>query len=218
MASRVTVAHNTIERAGFKSHRIGDFCAPTLMAGETRTYEARSHAPAAWDRRSVHLAPLAAPEVIYGAPPTPKWPGQPGGETAPKSALDAPSAQTIQPLVLVVEDEESIAETLALIVEEVGYTPIIARNGREALALARRYHPRLIITDLMMPFVSGAEFIAAARVDANADGYPFPPVVVVTAASRSRAEQAGADVVITKPFDVLKVEAAIQRLVEGQPS
>ena len=218
MASRVTVAHTTIERAGFKLHRFGDFYVPTVMASETRACEARLHAPAAWDRRSVQLAPLAAPEVIYGAPPTPKWPGQPDGETAPKGDPDAPTTQTLQPLVLVVEDEESIAETLALIVEEVGYTPIIARNGREALSLARRYRPRLIITDLMMPFVNGAEFIAAARVDANADGYPFPPVVVVTAASRSRAEQAGADVVITKPFDVLKVEETIQRLVEGQPS
>jgi len=214
----MTGAHTTIERSGLSSYCAGGFYGAAEMIGDTRASEARRQAPTAWERRMAHLAPLAAPETISGAPPTPKWSGQPDGETTPKGDPNLQTGQTLQPLVLVVEDEESIAETLAMIVEEVGYTPIIARNGREGLALAQRYHPRLIITDLMMPYVSGAEFIAAARVDANAAGYPFPPVVVVTAASRTRAEMTGADVVITKPFDVLKVEAAIIRLVEGQPS
>jgi DNA-binding response OmpR family regulator len=153
--------------------------------------------------------------VLYGSPP--KWPGQFDDGGAIRYDPDALSAQTEQAMVLVVEDEESIAETLAMIVEDVGYAAIIARNGREALTLALRYHPRLIITDLMMPYLSGAEFIAAARADAVAQGYPFPPVIVVTAASKARAASAGADVVITKPFDVLKVEAAISRLIEGDP-
>ena len=65
----------------------------------------------------------------------------------------------------------------------------------------------------MMPYLSGADLIAAVRAEAAAEGQAPPPVVIVTAASRVRAEEAGADAVIAKPFDVTKVEAVIQRLL-----
>lgn len=120
-----------------------------------------------------------------------------------------------QAVVLIAEDEVTIAETLAMIIEDAGYTPIVARDGREALALARQHHPDLIITDLMMPFLDGAELIAAIRGDAAAEGAVSPPIVVVTAASRARAEAAGADIVIVKPFDVTKIENAMRRLLRG---
>jgi len=118
--------------------------------------------------------------------------------------------------VLVVEDEETIAETLALLVEDAGYVALVAHNGRDALALARQHRPHLIITDLMMPYLSGADLIAAVRQDATAQGYSAPPIIVVTAASRAHAEEAGADAIITKPFDIAKIEAAMQRLLEEQ--
>lgn len=120
-----------------------------------------------------------------------------------------------QAVVLIAEDEVTIAETLAIIIEDAGYTPIVARDGREALALARQHHPDLVITDLMMPFLDGAELIAAIRSDAAAEGAASPPIVVVTAASRARAEAAGADIVIVKPFDVIKIENAMRRLLPG---
>jgi DNA-binding response OmpR family regulator len=130
----------------------------------------------------------------------------------------SPSAETQQLTVLVAEDEETIAETLAMIVEDAGYLALVARDGREALALARQHRPQLIITDLMMPYLSGAELIAAVHGAAAAQGYVPPPIVVVTAASRVVAQQAGADIVITKPFDVSKIEAAMERLLGDQPS
>jgi DNA-binding response OmpR family regulator len=117
--------------------------------------------------------------------------------------------------VLVAEDEEAIAETLAMIVEDSGYVALIAHDGRTALALARQHHPRLIITDLMMPFLSGAELVAAIRADAATEEIVAPPVVVVTAASLALADEVGADSVIAKPFDVRNIEAAIQRLLDN---
>jgi CheY-like chemotaxis protein len=92
---------------------------------------------------------------------------------------------------------------------------LIAHDGRTALALARQHHPRLIITDLMMPFLSGAELVAAIRADAATEGIVAPPVVVVTAASLALADEVGADAVIAKPFDVRNIEAAIQRLLDN---
>jgi CheY-like chemotaxis protein len=126
-----------------------------------------------------------------------------------------PARQPLQAVVLIAEDEVTIAETLAMIVEDAGYTPILARDGREALALARQHHPDLIITDLMMPFLNGADLIAAIHGDATAQGAAPPPVVVVTAASRARAEASGATIVIVKPFDVTMIESALRRLLPG---
>jgi CheY-like chemotaxis protein len=132
-----------------------------------------------------------------------------------KAVGDSPAVEPQEVFVLVAEDEETIAETLAMIVEDSGYVALIAHDGRTALALARQHHPRLIITDLMMPFLSGAELVAAIHSDAATVGIVAPPVVVVTAASLALADEVGADAVIAKPFDVRNIEAAIQRLLEN---
>jgi DNA-binding response OmpR family regulator len=140
-----------------------------------------------------------------------------GKDHAPhQQALDdavAPSTDAHQMVVLIAEDEETIAETLAIIVEDLGYGAVIAHDGRAALALARQHHPHLIITDLMMPHLSGDDLIAAVRRDAATAGSAAPPVIVVTAASRARAEKAGGDEIIEKPFDVRQVEAAVLRFL-----
>jgi two-component system, chemotaxis family, chemotaxis protein CheY len=152
--------------------------------------------------------------TVYALPPTPKNAARSHREE--QDATTSLQDDTERPIVLVAEDEETIAETLAMIVEDAGYSAIVAYDGREALALARRYRPQLIITDLMMPYLSGADLIVAVRAEAAAAGQAPPPVVIVTAASRVRAEEAGADAVIAKPFDVTKVEAVIQKLLYNE--
>jgi CheY-like chemotaxis protein len=170
----------------------------------------------------LHAVPrtLSALYPVFGAqhvlPKAPKNRREPDPVGAEEDEVSSPSPEVQQVIVLVAEDEETIAETLAMIVGDAGYLPVVARNGREALALARQHHPQLIITDLMMPFLSGQDLIAAARADAAAQGARPPAVMVVTAASRARAEEAGADAVIIKPFDVNKLEAVMQRLLREQ--
>lgn len=151
--------------------------------------------------------------AVYTMPEAPKGPRQPHDKAA-QDAVGAPSPDTQQTLVLVAEDEETIAETLALIVEDIGYVAIVAHDGREALALARQHHPHLIITDLMMPYLDGAGLIAAVRDDATIQGYAPPPVMVVTAASRARAAEIGADAIIPKPFDVTRIEEVMRQLLD----
>lgn len=133
------------------------------------------------------------------------------GHTGDK--VEESATETEQRVVLVADDERSIAETLAVIVADAGYLPVVARDGREALALARAHHPHLLITDLMMPRMSGADLIATLRQDAAADGSAAALVIVVTAANRELAEQSGADVIIEKPFDVQTVEEAMLTLL-----
>jgi CheY-like chemotaxis protein len=171
------------------------------------------------ERMRLHAVPRALSTlypVLYAQhvlPKAPKNRGEPDPVGAEDDEVSSPSPETRQVIVLVAEDEETIAETLAMIVEDAGYLPVVARNGREALALARQHRPQLIITDLMMPFLSGQDLIAAARADAAAQGARPPAVMVVTAASRARAEEAGADAVIVKPFDINKLEAVMERLL-----
>ncbi|HEV2458192.1 MAG TPA: response regulator [Ktedonobacterales bacterium] len=130
------------------------------------------------------------------------------------------TGETRRPLVLIVEDEEPIAETLVYIiaetlvyiVEDAGYRAMVAPHGKAGLALALQHRPALIFSDLMMPHVSGPELIRALHVtlDGNA-----PPVVLMTAAHVRFAQDAGADVVLMKPFDVADIEALLWRFLEA---
>lgn len=120
---------------------------------------------------------------------------------------------TDRTLVLIAEDETPIADALAFIVEDAGYRAVVAQHGREALDLARTRCPALVITDLMMPHMSGSDLIVALREDATKDGYRPPPIILMTAAGGRLAGAASADAVLRKPFDIREVESLLQRLL-----
>lgn len=112
--------------------------------------------------------------------------------------------------MLVVDDEESILETLVTIIEEMGYQASQAANGEEALLSAQTQWPALIITDMMMPRLNGAQFIAALRQDAQSEGKQTPPIILLTAGRSPRLEQVGATIVVTKPFKLEDMEDLIR--------
>jgi CheY-like chemotaxis protein len=66
-----------------------------------------------------------------------------------------------QPLVLVVDDERVIADTLSIILRKSGFTTMTAYNGLSALELAEAATPELLITDVMMPGMTGIELAIA---------------------------------------------------------
>lgn len=116
-------------------------------------------------------------------------------------------------LILIAEDEGPIAEALAFVVEDAGYRAVLARHGKEALGIARERPPALIITDLMMPHMSGSDLIAALRDDAIRDGFRAPPIILMTAAGGRFAGAASADAILRKPFDIGEVETLLQQLL-----
>ena len=116
-------------------------------------------------------------------------------------------------LVLIAEDEEPIAELLAYVVQDAGYTPLVAFHGRQALELARERWPALLIADLMMPYLSGADLIAALTAEAAASDRARPPAILVTGAGPRQARAAGADVVLYKPFQVADLDALLRRFL-----
>lgn len=117
------------------------------------------------------------------------------------------------PAVLIAEDEEPILSVLAMIVADAGFRPLTAAHGKEALELTLREHPALILTDLMMPYLDGASFIAAVH-EAMDDGVEqAPPIVLMTAAGVRQAQIARADALLRKPFNVEDVEAILQQFL-----
>lgn len=133
-----------------------------------------------------------------------KPPSTPPGREFPSKA-DAP-------IVLIVEDEEPIAEALAYVVEEAGYKVLVAPQGRDGLAIALQHRPALILSDLMMPQMGGRELISALRAALDDDA---PPVILMTAADVRFTSGAGAEGILKKPFDIEEVERLLRRFLEA---
>lgn len=119
-------------------------------------------------------------------------------------------------LVLIVEDEAPIAEALSYIVSEAGYEPLVAAHGKEALEILESRRPGLVLTDLMMPHMDGAELIVHIHDGALMDGLVAPPIVLMTAAGMRRASEAGADAILRKPFALDEVEDLLRKYL-GPP-
>lgn len=132
-------------------------------------------------------------------------PSTPAGSAGP-----ATTGEAGRPIVLIVDDEAPIAEALAYVVEDAGFTAMVAPHGKAGLALALQHRPALIFSDLMMPQMDGPEFIRALRAALDTRA---PPVVIMTAADVRFAKDAGADSVLKKPFDLATVEALLRRFL-----
>lgn len=122
--------------------------------------------------------------------------------------------------VLVIEDEPDVAAVLRFGLEAAGAREVVvASDGRDALAVARRDAFDLILCDLMLPGLDGLEVCRRLR-----EGEPVvdAPVIFVTAAAsvafRGRTPRDyGAIGVLPKPFDVVRLGADIRALLEGAP-
>ena len=119
-------------------------------------------------------------------------------------------------LVLIVEDEGSIAGVLSALVEELGYVPLVAPHGAAALELARVRWPALLLTDHMMPVMNGSRLIAELRAEAVTSDRTMPPVILMSAVGGRIGKGSGADVLLPKPFDLDQVEALLERFL-GRP-
>ncbi len=125
------------------------------------------------------------------------------------------SARQKEPLfILIVDDEEPIAEMLEAFIIDLGYTPLVANNGKQALLLASERWPALVLTDLMMPILNGADLITALRAEAASQGRTSPPIILLTAGSLRAVNGLQVDAMLSKPFDLSKLEQIIHRLLD----
>ena len=120
-------------------------------------------------------------------------------------------------LVLLVEDEYGNAEVLRLLLEAEGYRVAHAGNGREALALLAGEKPAVILSDFMMPYMTGGELGQAVRATPALKDIPFV-ILSGTQEAVVRAAFDGYDAFVLKPFaadDLLKVLAHL--IASGRP-
>jgi CheY-like chemotaxis protein len=115
-------------------------------------------------------------------------------------------------IVLVVDDDSSIRDSLADLLEEEGYTVVKATNGREALDKLRadgKERPCVILLDLMMPVMTGAEFYAEQQRDPDICSIP---VVVISADGNVsvKAKPFGGEY-LTKPVRLETVLDTVER-------
>jgi len=122
-----------------------------------------------------------------------------------------------EPLVLVVDDDAGIRESLSIELRAAGYDTITASDGRAGLAACRVHLPEVVLTDLAMPRADGFELIAALR------RFSQTPIVVLSVrgadADKIRALDLGADDFVTKPFSIpellARVRAQLRRTTRG---
>jgi len=120
----------------------------------------------------------------------------------------------MKPKILVVDDEPDALEILGFKLKEAGYTPLFAKEGARAIAMARDERPALIVLDLMLPEVDGLEVCKILRRDPTT---AMIPILMLTARAaemdRVLGLELGADDYVTKPFSPRELVLRIKKLL-----
>jgi CheY-like chemotaxis protein len=125
------------------------------------------------------------------------------------------TSSATDPKILLVDDNAVVRDMLVDLVGSLGYVADAASGGTEALALFDRNRYDIVLTDLLMPGMSGWEVLAAVR-----QRDPRMPVVIITgtpAVGDPRASQPGV-AVLKKPVDVKALDETIKEKLRQRPA
>lgn len=117
-----------------------------------------------------------------------------------------------RPLLMVIDDEVQICRVVVSLVERLGYRGCSATSGAEGLALVAEETPALILLDLMMPVMNGAQFLVELR-----KSHDELPVVIITGYAESKLLQQAMQhppvMLLPKPVERAMLERTINTLV-----
>ncbi|HWE38057.1 MAG TPA: response regulator [Isosphaeraceae bacterium] len=120
-----------------------------------------------------------------------------------------------QKLILLVDDDPEIIESMRTVLEGKGHRVLVARDGNAGLAVAERENPDLIILDMMMPKKSG--FLVLEKLKGRPGG--LIPTIMITGNEGSRhrayAEFLGVKDYIRKPFAMEKLVRSVEQILGG---
>jgi chemosensory pili system protein ChpA (sensor histidine kinase/response regulator) len=132
------------------------------------------------------------------------------GPVSTVKSTSAASAEPDLPKILIVDDSLSVRNSLSQLMQDSGYQPMLARDGREAVIILDSEKPDVVLTDLEMPRMNGLELVSYIR---NSSEWKELPVVMITSRNmskhRQQAAQAGVNRFIAKPFSDDEVLEAI---------
>jgi class 3 adenylate cyclase len=115
---------------------------------------------------------------------------------------------------LVVDDLRDMRDLIAATLKAEGYRVVVAANGKSALEKVQTLRPDLVITDWMMPLVSGPDLIAQLKKNS---AYSHIPVILLTAKSDDESKvigtQIGADAFLGKPFNQVEILSVVRNLL-----
>src|SRR5690554_4162406 len=121
-------------------------------------------------------------------------------------------AQDKKPRILLVEDEESLLEVILMNLKMEGYDVTVARDGKEAIDMARQARYDLCILDIMLPKVDGFTVCKTLRLDNNK-----VPILFLSAkstgADRVEGLKIGGDDYLTKPFNLEELLLRVSNLL-----
>jgi len=115
-----------------------------------------------------------------------------------------------QKKILIIDDEQLILKTTALLLKCEGYIPLCASDGKQGLTMTLKEKPDMILLDIMMPEMDGWEVLSTLR----SKKYNITiPVVIFTAvdfvASEKMAKEKGAKAILRKPFQLHQLKTVI---------
>ncbi len=117
--------------------------------------------------------------------------------------------------ILIVDDEPSIVVPIQFLMEQQGYSVLVAENGEDALDVIYKYKPDLILLDIMLPRIDGYEVCEIVRLNPE---YRDTKIIFLTAKGReveiAKGLSLGADAYITKPFSNTELVAKVKELLK----
>jgi two-component system, OmpR family, alkaline phosphatase synthesis response regulator PhoP len=117
--------------------------------------------------------------------------------------------------ILIADDEPDLVEVIRFSLELEGIACLVAADGQEALFMARKERPDVIVLDIMMPKMNGFQVARALKAD---ELFKHTPIIMLTARSQAadvrQGEAAGADRYITKPFDLDELLAVVKEYLQ----
>jgi len=139
--------------------------------------------------------------------------------SASNGNVNTPLSKPAIPTILLAEDNPANVDTISCYLESRDFRVIVAKNGREAIALTQQQNPDLILMDIQMPEVDGLEAIRVLRADAAAR--PIPIIALTALAmpgDRERCLEAGANDYLTKPIRLRALVDSIHQFLALEPT
>ena len=149
----------------------------------------------------------------HGSTFTISLPARLGSDAIEAEEPEAPTVAARGDIILVVDDDSAARDLLSRFLEREGFTVKTARDGREGLALARQYRPKVVLLDVEMPNVNGWAMLQALRADPLLADTPV--IMISVLHERSVGFAMGANDYLVKPIDWRQLKRVLERFEDG---